>query len=110
MSSRPCAGIYAPHMQYYVYILTNHSKKPFYTGVSNNLAKRIWEHKNNLGSDSAYTKKYKLYSLVYYEIHGDITGAIAREKSIKRWTREKKISAIEGMNPEWRDMYFELNS
>jgi len=91
--------------QYYVYILTNNSKT-LYTGVTNNLPRRIYEHKNKLVE--GFTKKYNLTKLVYYEISEDVRSAIAREKQIKGWLRSKKINLIESTNPEWKDLSSEL--
>lgn len=89
-------------------MLTNDAKKPIYTGVTNNIARRIFEHRNKLAD--GFTKKYNLKKLVYYEIHNDIIGAITREKLIKRWRREIKFEAIENINPQWKDLYTELNN
>jgi putative endonuclease len=72
-------------------------------GVTNNLMRRVYEHKNDL--IAGFTKQYGVKMLVYYEIHDEIESAIRREKSIKRWTRNKKIDAIQEMNPQWRDLY-----
>jgi len=91
--------------QYYVYILTNNSKT-LYTGVTNNLIRRIYEHKNKFVE--GFSKKYNLTKLVYYEISEDVRSAIAREKQIKGWLRSKKIKLIESMNPEWKDLSLEL--
>jgi putative endonuclease len=93
-------------MAYYVYILTNQAKKPFYTGVTNNLVKRTFEHKE--GALKGFTSKYHLYSLVWYEVHDDILEAIKREKQIKKWLREWKITLIESINPEWRDLFADI--
>jgi len=95
-----------PKYQYYVYILTNEKNGTFYTGVTNNLYRRIWEHKEGLVE--GFTKKYKLKKLVYYEIYNDISYALSREKAIKKWRRIFKIDAIERMNPKWEDLYFKL--
>jgi len=91
--------------QYYVYILTNNSRT-LYAGVTNNLPRRIYEHKNKLVE--GFTKKYNLTRLVYYEISEDVRSAIAREKQIKGWLRSKKINLIESANPEWKDLSSEL--
>ena len=91
--------------QYYVYILTNNSKT-LYTGVTNNLRRRMYEHKQKLVE--GFTKKYNLTKLVYYEISEDVRSAIAREKQIKGWLRSKKIRLIESINPEWKDLSCEL--
>jgi putative endonuclease len=93
-----------PH--YYTYIITNKRNGTFYTGVTNNLAKRIFEHKEKMVD--GFTKKYDLSKLVYYEIYDDVRNAIDREKMIKKWRRKIKLEAIEKMNPDWRDLYFEL--
>ncbi len=87
---------------YFVYIVTNKPRGVFYTGVSNNLERRVVEHR--LGTDSSFTKKYKLHRLVWFETHNDISEAILREKRIKRWRRQWKIELIEAMNAEWKDL------
>ena len=91
---------------YYVYILTRERNSVFYTGVTNNLVRRVYEHKE--GIISGFTKKYNVKMLVYYEHFNDVYAAISREKVIKKGRREFKIAAIESMNPDWRDLYFEL--
>jgi len=88
--------------QYYVYILTNKNNTVLYTGVTNNLERRLYEHKNKL--IDGFTKKYNINKLVFYEITNDINSAIAREKQIKGWLRIKKIKLIEMMNPNWEDL------
>ena len=93
-------------MPYYIYILTNKRHGTFYTGVTNDLPRRIFEHKEKLAD--GFTKKYGLTMLVYYEIYEDIRDAIAREKLIKKWKRSFKIDAVEKLNPQWKDLYFEL--
>lgn len=87
--------------QYYVYIMTNKSKT-LYTGVTNNLTRRAYEHKNKL--IPGFTSKYNITKPVYYEIFSEITQAIAREKQIKGWLRNKKIDLIESVNPDWKDL------
>ncbi|WP_035139461.1 GIY-YIG nuclease family protein [Fischerella sp. PCC 9605] len=87
--------------KYYVYILTNYSKT-LYTGVTNDLIRRIHEHKQKL--IPGFTQKYNIDRLVYYEETVDVAEAIAREKQIKGWLRAKKIALIESMNPEWNDL------
>jgi putative endonuclease len=84
-----------------VYILTNRSRT-LYTGVTNNLVRRVYEHKQKLVR--GFTEKYNIHQLVFYEETSDVNAAIAREKQIKGWTRAKKIALIESMNPEWRDL------
>jgi len=92
--------------QYYVYILTNDKHTVLYTGVTNDLVRRVWEHKEKL--NEGFSKKYHVDMLVYYEVCGDIEGAILREKQIKAGSRQKKIDLINSLNPGWRDMYGEL--
>ena len=87
--------------QYFVYIITNKSKT-LYTGVTNNLNRRIFEHKNKLVI--GFTSKYNIGKLVYFEIFNDIESAIRREKQIKGWLRRKKIELIESVNPNWEDL------
>ena len=87
--------------EYYVYIMTNKSRT-LYTGVTNNLERRVYEHKHKLMT--GFTSKYNITKLVYYEAGDNINVAIAREKQIKGWLRAKKIALIESVNPEWRDL------
>jgi len=87
--------------EYYVYIMTNKSRT-LYTGVTNNLMRRVYEHKNKLVP--GFTSKYNIQFLVYYEAGNDINAAIAREKQIKGWLRSKKIALIDSMNPQWKDL------
>ncbi len=89
--------------QGYIYILFNKRNGTLYTGVTSDIVKRIYEHKNKLVD--GFTKKYKIDKLGYYEIYNDITKAIEREKQIKAGSRKKKIELIESMNPEWKDLY-----
>ncbi|MES2688868.1 MAG: GIY-YIG nuclease family protein [Bacteroidota bacterium] len=91
---------------YYVYILTNKTNTVLYTGVTNNIIKRTEEHKTGYGS--VFTTKYKLKKLVYFEEFNLINQAIDREKQIKGGTRQRKIDLINGINPEWKDLYIEL--
>jgi putative endonuclease len=91
---------------YYVYILAKKRNSTFYVGVTNNLIRRVYEHKEGLAA--GFTKKYGIKLLVYYECHTDIREAIRREKLIKRWKRSFKMQAIERMNPDWDDLYYEL--
>lgn len=92
--------------QYCVYIMTNTHNTVLYTGVSNNLARRVYEHKNGLGG--IFTKKYNIDKLVYYEVGDNIHSAIAREKQIKGGSRQKKIDLVNSLNPEWKDLYEEI--
>lgn len=92
--------------QYYVYILASKPNGTLYVGVTNNLIRRVWEHKQKLVS--GFTTKYSVDRLVYFEISEDSISAIEREKQIKNLVRRKKIAMIEKENKEWRDMYGEL--
>jgi putative endonuclease len=87
--------------QYYVYIMTNNSRT-LYTGVTNNLERRVYEHKQKLVP--GFTSKYNLTQLVFFEETQDVYAAIAREKQIKGWLRRKKVALIESVNPEWKDL------
>lgn len=87
--------------QFYIYILTNKSKT-LYVGVTNDLIRRVYEHKNKL--IEGFAKKYNLTILVYYEVFLDAYNAISREKQIKGWLRNKKIALIESVNPVWEDL------
>ena len=88
--------------RYYVYILTNRNNHVLYTGVTNNLARRIFEHKN--GAGDTFTSKYNLHKLVYFEETNNVESAILREKQIKKGSRRKKLELIEGINPDWNDL------
>ena len=92
--------------QYYVYIMTNKNNRVLYTGITNDLKKRVYEHKEKFVN--GFTKKYNVSKLVYYEIFGDPENAILREKEIKAGSRQKKIDLINSMNKEWSDLYREL--
>ncbi len=92
--------------QYYVYILASKKNGTLYTGVTDNLIKRVWQHKNKLVD--GFTKKYNIDKLVYFEITDDIRSAILREKRIKKWNRQWKIELIKKNNPEWKDLYEEF--
>ena len=87
--------------QYFVYIMTSNSGT-LYTGMTNNLQRRVYEHKSKLAE--GFTSKYDVNRLVYFEIFGDVRDAIAREKQIKGWRRHKKLALIESMNPRWQDL------
>ena len=89
-----------------VYITTNKRNGTLYTGVTSNLVKRIYEHKN--GITPGFAKKYGCKILVYYEAIPNMTGAIAREKQIKAGSRKKKLALRENMNPDWKDLYGEI--
>jgi putative endonuclease len=91
---------------YSVYILASKRNGTLYIGVTANLIKRVYEHKNHLVD--GFTKKYNVHNLVYYETTEDISSTIKREKQIKKWKRKWKIELIENKNPNWRDLYFDL--
>ncbi|MGC9324798.1 MAG: GIY-YIG nuclease family protein [Desulfomonilia bacterium] len=93
--------------QFYVYILTNERNTTFYVGVTDNLLRRVFEHREKI--IDGFTKKYNVTKLVYYEIFNDSYNAILREKQIKGGSREKKITLIENMNDQWRDLYDQLS-
>ena len=90
------------YKQYCVYIMTNINNTTLYTGVTNNLKRRVYEHKNDIVK--GFTSKYKLHKLVYYEVTNDINAAIFREKQIKAGSRQKKNDLINEMNPSWEDL------
>ena len=92
--------------QYYIYILTNNNNTVLYTGFTNDLKRRIHEHKEK--TVEGFTKKYNVTNLVYYEVFDNVENAILREKQIKGGSRQKKIELIKSMNKEWRDLYEEL--
>ena len=87
---------------YYVYILTNWNDQVMYIGVTNDLERRLYEHKNHLVD--GFTKKYHVDKLVYYEMTGGVRAAIAREKQLKGWTRAKKNALVRTLNPDWLDL------
>jgi putative endonuclease len=88
--------------QYYVYIMTNQKHGVLYTGMTNALEKRVYQHKHK--TVPGFTSKYNCNRLVYYDSSPDVRAAIAREKEIKGWLRKKKIALIESINPEWKDL------
>jgi len=87
---------------YYVYLLTNWNNKVMYVGVTNDITRRLYEHKSKLVK--GFTEKYNLHKLVYFEETPDVQAAIAREKEIKKWRREKKDALVAHANPDWRDL------
>ncbi|MHB8139227.1 MAG: GIY-YIG nuclease family protein [Smithellaceae bacterium] len=89
--------------QFYVYIMTNKNNTVLYTGVTSDLNKRVYEHKNKLME--GFTKRYNIDKLVFYEVYDDINNAITREKQMKSGTRAKKIKLIEEMNSGWKDLF-----
>jgi len=88
--------------QYYVYMLTNKNNRVLYIGITNDLPRRIYEHKNKL--INGFTKKYNLNKLIYYETTEDIFSALEREKQLKNWHREWKLNLINNFNPKWIDL------
>ena len=91
-------------MQYYVYILSNNHKNVIYTGITNDLVRRVYEHKYHLDK-SSFTSRYNVDNLVYFQVTTDIDSAIAREKQIKEWNRKRKDKSIKATNPNWNDLY-----
>ena len=91
--------------KYYVYLLVNWNNKVIYVGMTSDLQKRIYEHKHKLVK--GFTEKYNVNKLVYYEETTDVHTALAREKEIKKWRREKKDNLVKTMNPRWRDLSLE---
>ena len=94
-------------MPYFTYILTNWNNKVMYIGMTNNLQRRMYEHRNKL--IDGFTKQYNVHKLVYYESTEDVYAAIAREKQLKGWLRARKNALVETMNPDWHDLYDDLN-
>ena len=92
--------------RFYIYIMTNKVNTVLYTGFTNNLVRRVYEHKEKI--IEGFTKKYNINKLVYYEIFNDARNAIIREKQIKAGSRKKKLDLINNMNPEWKDLYPEI--
>ena len=92
--------------EYCVYIMTNAHNTVIYSGVTNDLARRVYEHRNGLGG--IFTKKYNVIKLVYFEVTDNVQAALAREKQIKGGSRKKKIDLVNSINPEWKDLYEEI--
>jgi putative endonuclease len=92
--------------EYCVYLMTNAHNTVIYCGVTNNLARRVYEHKNGLGG--IFTKKYNVNKLVYYAVGDNVNAALAREKQIKGGSRKKKIDLVNSVNPEWKDLFDEI--
>ncbi len=95
MSKQPC-----------VYIIASRRNGTLYVGVTSNLAQRVWEHKNDVVE--GFTKKYKVHSLVWFELHESMESATVREKAIKEWKRRWKLELIESGNQDWRDLYDDI--
>ena len=94
-------------MEYYVYMMTNSHKNLLYTGITNDLVRRIYEHKHHLDRGS-FTDRYNIEYLVYFESTSDVTAAIEREKQIKGWNRKRKDKLIASKNPNWDDLYQQI--
>lgn len=94
--------------QYYVYIMTNYSNSTLYTGITNDLVRRVYEHKNKL--IEGFTSRYNITKLIYYEVTNNSIEAISREKSIKNLVRRKKNELIDKFNPNWQDLYSRILS
>ena len=92
---------------FWVYIVTNQTDSVLYTGVTNDLSRRLSEHR--LGEIPGFTADYRCHKLVYWEHYSDIEEAIAREKQLKRWSRKKKIELIDRVNPRWLDLFDEIS-
>jgi putative endonuclease len=91
---------------YYVYMLASERNGTIYVGVTSDLVKRVWEHKNHVAD--GFTKKYRVHQLVYFEETSDVESAIAREKQLKNWQRKWKLELIEKGNPNWEDLYSKI--
>jgi putative endonuclease len=92
---------------YYVYIMANHKRGTTYIGMTNSIARRSTEHRE--GKSGGFSSRYRTKRLVYVEQHADVQEAIQREKQLKKWNRPWKIELIEKANPDWRDLWFDLN-
>ena len=89
-----------------VYILASKPNGTLYIGVTSDLVRRVWQHKNDV--IDGFTKEHSVHDLVYFELHEDMVSAITREKQMKAWQRQWKINLIEEANPKWRDLYLDL--
>ena len=92
-------------MAYIVYILSNRKRGTLYVGLTRDLRRRVWEHKEGL---SGFTRRYGVHRLVYYEVYEDANAALRREQQLKRWRRSWKVELIEQSNPEWEDLFSSL--
>lgn len=106
MRSTADQGLVMREHQYFVYLLTNWNNRVMYVGMTNNLVRRLYEHRT--GAAKGFTEKYNVHKLVYFEETADVHAAIAREKEIKKWRREKKNALVVRANPEWRDLGHDL--
>ena len=91
-------------MEYYVYILSDHLNRTIYVGITRDLVRRVYEHKNHLDPNS-FTAKYNIHKLVYFESTPDVRAALEREKQIKSWKRKRKNDLVHSMNPSWAELY-----
>jgi len=98
-----CAYNQSKYMEPAVYILASKKNGVLYIGVTSELKRRVWEHREGIGA--VFTRKYHVHRLVYYEPHPNMESAIVREKRLKKWERAWKVRLIEAMNPQWRDLY-----
>jgi len=92
--------------QFYVYILASGMYGTLYVGITNDLIRRVWEHRND--TVQGFTREYGVHRLVWYEVHGSAYEAITREKQIKKWNRDWKVNLIQASNPGWRDLYSDI--
>ena len=92
-------------MAYYIYILTNVTRTTLYVGVTNDLRRRLWEHREE--AVPGFTQRYHIHDLVYYEVYEDAYTAISREKELKKWRRDKKNRLVERKNPQWKTIRLE---
>ena len=105
--TRECPSLrHNPPMDYFVYVMASQKNGTLYVGVTNNLVRRVYEHKNNLVE--GFTKQYDVHTLVWFESTPSIEAAIAREKQLKNWKREWKLALLEKTNPDWLDLYDSL--
>ena len=88
---------------YFVYIMANRKNGALYTGMTNDLQRRVYEHKNDI--NQGFTKRFKIHKLVYFEVTNDVNAALATEKRLKKWRRNWKLALIEKTNPGWKDLY-----
>lgn len=105
-ATQPIIPVMSLSKQYYVYILFSKKNGTLYIGVTSDLVKRVWQHKNKLVK--GFTQKYNVDKLGYYEVSNDINSAIAREKQLKGGSRKAKLDLIEINNPNWNDLYYEI--
>jgi putative endonuclease len=89
-----------------VYLLASRRNGTLYIGVTSDLIQRVWQHKND--QTEGFTSRYHVHTLVYYELHSDMTAAITREKQLKKWNRAWKLALIEKQNPDWRDLWQDI--